>query len=476
MEVIDGEKVVTNDKGMKLVLRGGAWVPYIPKAGSAPSWWERNIKPLQTPAAEAMAMLSGAPMADEKNKILPTGIEKFAANQIVPDSATDAALNALMLAMPEGKALEAFPPPIRALLRSRLGRIGTMTGLGAGIGAATGEGAGTGAFKGGVGQTGAEIASPIIRRVTEGNEAARYASNLGKTIKEQFPFLANSLERIGNKLETPADFDAAFKSGRAMQDMSRLLDETKAQVKSAVGNQPIFANVLNPNSTHPTMLPRSKAFSDLVRDNMREAQELGIRFDPKFGYRPTFEQADALITRARGNAYRLESGVGKDSAVGARIRRNADSALDDLKSNLNRVAPGIGDIYRDTQGKWSEANDIARLFSKPGVIEGGKLRAQQLQEQAMETGNKGFRRQLESSPSGKKLLKDIFRGAEPTGTAHARGKAHLRFGVWPMPAHVYTNIPAFGTKRVGKEAVQLYHGIPAIAAKAIAEQLQQGNF
>jgi hypothetical protein len=471
MEVIDGEKIVTNASGAKLVLRGGSWIPYVPKtAGGDSSFWQRDILPLREPVAKALAYWPPGTPEIVKKMGTPEAAKDMA-SQIVPDTATDAALNVGMMALPEGEALEALPGPVRMLLKSKLGRIGAMTGLGAGAGALTGEGATTGAAKGALGQTGGEILSAGARRVLDGNEAARYASNLGASIKKNFPYLANSLEKIGNKLQTPADFDKAFKSGAAMNDMNRLLGETKDQVEAAVGKGPIFGVVLNPSSPQVQILPRSKAFQDLVRDNMREAQELGIKFDPKAGFTPTFRQADQLISRANQKAFSLSSGVGKDSAVAARIRRNADSALDDLRSNLNIAAPGIGDLYRDTQGKWAEANNVAKMFSEPKVIpESGKLDAGELQNQAKETSRAGYRRELESSPGGKQLLKDIFRGAPATATDRPRGGVSIGGEVWPLPIRIHSHVNPFGTTRAGKEAVSLYHGIPAIVAKALAER------
>jgi hypothetical protein len=465
MEVIDGEKVVTNDAGMKMVLRGGAWVPFTPKGGG--SWWQRDVvQPLRPAVEQGMAFMSGAPMADEKGKIQPSGIEKFAASNIVPDTATDAALNALFMMVPEAKALKEAPFAGRML--GRAARVGGMGLAGAGIGAATGEGALSGAAKGAFGQATGEVASKGIQEA-EGVESTRYAKRIGDSIKEHFPYLANSLEKIGNKLQTPADFDSAFKSGAAMNDMNRLLSETKDQVETAVGKGPIFGVVLNPSSPQVQILPRSKAFQDLVRDNIREAQELGIRFDPKAGFTPTFRQADQLISRANQKAFSLSSGVGKDSAVAARIRRNADAALDDLRSNLNIAAPGIGDLYRDTQGKWKEANNVARMFSDPKVIpRTGKLSPADLQNLAKETDTAGYRKELESTPGGKKLLKEIFRGAPPTATD--RPRASIPFGLHLVPG-TRTHIPLpLGTKRPGTEAIKLYHGIPAIVAKALAER------
>jgi len=413
------------------------------------SWWERNIKPYQRPVANVLGYWPpGTP--DFIKKLGPPGAAKELSEQIVPSTATDAALNALMLAMPEGRMLEALPPPVRALLKSRLGRIGMMTGAGYGAGKLTGEGGPKGAAKGAFGQTAGEVGSVAFRRLTEGNEAARYIRNLGPKIQDQYPIIGSALQRLKKNLSTASDY-LVFKGGMkspAMKEASAILDEMKTAVEGAIGGR-------------YQAMRRSPAFQNLIRDNPAEARELGIGT----GSPLTFRRMDEFISRARANAYSLATGAGKDAAKAARIRINADQALDDLASQLNTLAPGSGELYRSAQGDWHQARQLADMFTEKGVFEGGAVSPSRLQELAMEGERTGYFTDLGDTP----VRSQIFRGGDATGTDRPRGGIRIHYG------HMGAHINPFGTKRVGAEPVELYHGIPAITGKAVANWFSGDN-
>jgi len=428
------------------------------------SFWQKFVLPLRPAVEQGMAFASGAPMADDKGKIQPSGIEKFAASQVVPDTATDAALNALMLAFPEGESLESLPPPIRTLLKSRMARIGGMGAAGAGIGAATGEGAGTGALKGALGQAGGEILSSVGKRVLGGNEAARYAQNLGKTVQESFPQIGEAVRDLGINLDDPKALDAAFKAGKdspVMKHAAEQLAVAKHSVGLAAGNRPLGV---------------SDALFRLIRDNPEEAERAGIPNDPRVWRQLKYDQWDKFLTETRSKAYTLERapGVGgspKDALQGRNIRRDVETALGDLQRKLNTIDPGTGDFYRRSQGRFAQTKTITDLFSEKGVIgNDGHIDIPKLQELAKERGSQGWRDELERTPGGKKLLKEIFRKDSPTAVDRPRGGVSIGGEVWPLPIRIHSHVNPFGTTRAGKEAVNLYHGIPAIVAKALAER------
>lgn len=403
-----------------------------------PDWYSRLAGPATRAVASGLKKVEPQSVQSFRQSVGPLGTisgkPEDVAEFLVPQTKLDAALTGASFAMPALKEVKLLKP----LLGSRLGRIAATSAIGAGEQALEGENPLGGAAKGALTSVPGEIASSALQRITEGPESARYTAGLGKEIEDRFPWIKRALG--GRTLRTGADIDAAVKSGALEEGLRTILSTEKEKIGRSLGNAP---------------LRMAGAMDSLIRDNPDEAEDIGIQM----GQDLSFEKADQFLTRVRQKAYSLRSGEAKDQALAARIRANADSALDTMRRRLNLMMPGSGDAYRAAQRNFWEGKNISDLLTEPGVIERGAVDPERLQGLARERTAKGYRRELEATPAGKSVLSKTFRGGSPADTDRPRMEIPLRFHTPGAPMGSHLRIP-LGIKRAGTVDQKLYGGLP----------------
>lgn len=414
-----------------------------PGAPASEDWYSRDVaKPLTGAVTKGLSKIEPTALQNFRQPVKPFGIDlgtisgkpSDVAEFAVPQTKLDAALTGASLAMPALKGAKLLEP----LLGSRLGRIATTTAIGAGEQMLEGKSPWGGAAKGALTSIPGEATSSALQRFTEGPEAARYTSKLGKTVEEQYPWIKRALG--GRSLRSGADIDAAVKSGDLERGLVNVLNTEKANISRSLGGAP---------------LRMSHALDALIRDNPDEAADMGVAM----GQDVNFKKADEFLSKVRQKAYSLRSGDPKDQAMAARIRSNADNALDVMRQRLNGLKPGAGDAYRQAQKSYWEAKNVSDLLSEPGVIERGTIDPERMQALARERTNKTYRRELEATPAGKKVLSKTFRGGSPAATDRPRAEIPIRLHVPGAPLGSHLGIP-LGTKRAGTVDQKLYGGLP----------------
>lgn len=410
---------------------------------AAEDWYSKDIaKPLTSAVTKGLSKIEPTALQNFRQPVKPFGVDlgtisgkpSDVAEFAVPQTKLDAVLTGASLALPALKEA----PLVGRLLGSRLGRIGATTAIGAGEQALEGKSPWGGAAKGALTSVPGEITSSALQRFTEGPEAARYTSKLGKTIEEQYPWIKRALG--GRTIRSGTDIDAAVKSGDLEKGLLNVLNTEKSGISRAIGGAP---------------LRMAHALDALIRDNPDEAADMGVAV----GQDVSFNKADEFLSKVRQKAYSLRSGDPKDQALAARIRSNADNALGVMRQRLNGLKPGAGDAYRQAQKSYWEAKNVSDLLSEPGVIEKGTIDPERIQALARERTSKTYRRELEATPAGKKVLSKTFRGGSPAETDRPHAELPIRVHVPGAPLGSHLGIP-LGTKRAGKVDQKLYGGLP----------------
>lgn len=448
------ETAVPEAKRMKVAsIAPRGKMPKPPIEPTAPArapedWYARDIaKPLTSAVTKGLSKIEPTALQNFRQPVKPFGVDlgtisgkpSDVAEFAVPQTKLDAALTGASLAMPALKEAKLLKP----LLGSRLGRIATTTALGAGEQMLEGKSPWGGAAKGALTAIPGEITSAATQRITEGPESARYTAQLGKTIEEQYPWIKRALG--GKSIRSGAELDAAVKSGELERGLQTILRTEKDKIGKSLGAAPV--RIMG-------------ALDSLIRDNPDEAADLRMLMSNDPSYRdPSFGKIDAFLTKVRQKAYSLRNGEAKDQALAARIRSNADAALNTLRNRLNQMVPNSGDAYRQAQKDFWESKNISDLISEPGVIEGGTIDPERLQALSRERTSKAYRRELESTPSGKKVLSKTFRGGSPAATDRPRVELPIRLHVPGAPLGTHVGIP-LGTRRAGTVDQKLYGGLP----------------
>jgi hypothetical protein len=435
MEIIDGEKVVTNKKdGSKLVLRGGAWVPYTPKQGSA---YERYFA---KPATQAVGnLLTGGPAGLLfQGRPLPIGpkpdspMARKLAENIVPQTPGQAGRDIGMIAGGELLA-PAEGASLAYKIGAPLGRT-ALTALTSAVGEKLAGGSALkGAEEGALQQGTGEAAAPAINFLGSYGKTALNAKdvkNVGGLVSDLIPSLGD--------VSTVPKFDAAFRGGEATEKAGQKLGTLEESISKQLGKKPIGTMMVQTSGRTPMTVRVKASFDDMV-DKIRDLNRIGYAY----------------------------SGDAQQKALAADARREAHDLTEELSSALNKQQPGLGDKFLKVRREYAKASLFTRIFSDPDLYDAsGRLNMNTLQELAANRGSAGFREDLIrvlGRDDTNKFLDKVYRNAPSTARDVDAG---LNMGLSFHPGTAMPRI--FAHPRLGQKVGEIPRRLPKISPTAPA--------
>lgn len=269
----------------------------------------------------------------------PGPISRFAARAIVPQDPTDAAITAGLMATGIGEAQLGLPI-VDKLAGSAARRMATMAGAGAAGDLAGGGSGWRGALKGELTQAPSEAIAGAAGWIN------RYRGEkplLKKTLSDAGNYLTSILPDLGT-LSTDKDFSEQLVKGKAVDRIGENLRGVKQAVSDATSEW-------HPRGAQPKLM----MVPTLGKGGAIEWRPL------------SFEEADAALTEIDKHGYSL-AGDPKSAVEGAKMRRASHQGRELLADQVNQIVPGMGDLYRSTQKKFSAAESLKRIFNTKGVF------------------------------------------------------------------------------------------------------------
>lgn len=386
METIDGEQVATNKKdGSKVVLRDGKWIPYTPKG---PSGFQKYFA---APATNAVANAIGGPFFSQSviggPPMIGSGaVPKSIAKAIVPQTPTQAAIDAAMLASGGLVGPAAEGAGLAAKLARPAMRMGIAALGGAAGSKAEGKSATSGATSGALQQGFGEIVAP----------AANLAGKIGKMAlnREDVQRVGSFMRNLAPWLPSPknvSEFDKVFRGGEATEKIGSRLGKYEKAISNRFGDTPIM-KMQAPAST------RGEQFATVTTD---------ATFDD------VVHRIKMLNDQARYN--------GPDSSLrwaAKHARQEAHELTQDLGAALNQQTPGLGSRYLAARRQYAGARLLSDIFSEPDLWKAdGRIDMAKLQDLVANRGAAGYRDELTrifGRDKTNQLLQKVYRDAPPT--------------------------------------------------------------
>ncbi len=386
MPIIGGERVAVNPStGAQVVLRGGSWVPYTPMGGAAPSAATApavgGIKAPEAPISQpptggggnALGQLYSQDVAQPLTNVTARAITdvgqslthpqqalrglsdpmqymqeatkpraqgstspmaRSAAEFVIPQTLTAAALDVASVAMPEvgaERVLGEAAGPVSRFLGNRLGRVAGGTAVGAAAGAASGEGplkgAAQGALSFGPGETFGSAAGKLTGGMGERATIRGDTTKIGKAIGDALPWVG--------KLEKGTDFERAFMHG----DDSSIVQSGLQRL----------------NSVKQTLAQRMKGRLFMVPT-------------PKGMQQLPFDAADKMATELQQG---MGFGLGGQERAGYTAREARALAFqirEHIADGLDKTQAGLGRAYRKAGREYDAAKTLTRFFGPEGLV------------------------------------------------------------------------------------------------------------
>ena len=357
---------------------------------------------------------------------------------VVPQTLTGAVLDAASLALPElkaGRVLGEAAGPAARFVGSRLGRVATMGGIGAGTEALTGGSPGMGVVQGVGGET---VAQGVRGALSMGTRRMFKSGMLQDTTKQFGKVLSDALPWLGNKLQTTKDFADQFIHGGAVKKAQILLDHAKGDIIRQSQGLPFTIPDLNQGVDIQT--GRAPSLSVPGGSALKAVD---------------FKTADNMVTRLNRLSH-MPSGDPRTGAPAADYNEIGHRLRNQIATRLNNHKAGLGDQYLVARKRLDAA---FTLGGHADLKKGGIFRDEGIfdpETQALHQPTIINKINKESDALGRslgeaqrdKLLDTLRRGAKgEVQDIPSKGeeKARARIGVSPMghihatahPGHTY---------------------------------------
>lgn len=261
----------------------------------------------------------------------------------------------------------------------------------------------------------AAVPAFAARKYGEYKVRAKDLENIVGTLKTNVPSIAGSLKAKGQ--QAVAAIESLFRGGEGEARVSGALNRVKNRIDGLMGGSEF----------------------DLAAPTRQRGLASRVPVAPARG---TFRQFDEEITEMNNRGWDM-SGDPSTRSAGKEMRRKAEETTRELTQYIkSTLGKGAAKAYKAARQEYNQYKLMERVFSTPGVIDEGRVNMSQIHDMLFD--NPDLRRQIGSSPAGRRFLRTVFRG-QPLVARDVQGKfrpiAAARTILHPTYAHDFMQLP-----------------------------------